>query len=216
MPRGKGFSVVQESLHYEVLQATTMLLFLLSGARTARQQRQAPGGEAAEVPLPGLPELCFSSFLVKVPDENLYGPTGVASQIAYKGWIAEVYQLWEHRFRDEMKTALSPGAALIRPKTDAFGDLRRIRNDLLHTGTASAEWTGKCKVLRWFKREDRIVLGVNHVLDFLNQAGILSLVRDQGSRGCWSSTAPPAQPATTTCTRCHATRTRSCTGSRNP
>ena len=68
----------------------------------------------------------------------------------------------------------------------AFGDLRHIRNDLPHNGTASAEESGKCSILDWFQPGERIVFGTRHVLDFLNQTGVLSLrfTHDHGSRSC--------------------------------
>ena len=69
----------------------------------------------------------------------------------------------------------------------AFGDLRHIRNDLFHNnGTASTEHFGKCAILKWFTPGERIVLGTRHVLDFLNQTGVLSLghAHDIASRSC--------------------------------
>ena len=51
-----------------------------------------------------------------------------------------------------------------------------IRNDLLHNnGIASAEQARKCVVLKWFRPDERMVLGTRHVLDCLNQTGVLSL-----------------------------------------
>ena len=92
--------------------------------------------------------------------------------MAYKGWIAETYGLWENRCRNELKDAVNEAG--IRPEMEAFGDLRRIRNDLLHSGTASAEWCGQCSTLKWFQPGERMVFGIGNVLDFLNQTGVLS------------------------------------------
>ena len=87
--------------------------------------------------------------------------------MAYKGWIAETYGLWENRWRNELKDVLN--RAEVRPEMEAFGDLRRIRNDLLHNGTASVKECGQCSILKWFKPGERIVFDTRHVLDFLNQ-----------------------------------------------
>ena len=172
------------TLLYEVCEATTMLLFLLSSIATSRQRQYIQPGAARPLELPGLPELCISPCIVNAPDEDLYGPSGAAAQMAYKGWVAEVFGLWENRLRNELKD--SHGEGTIRPEMDAFGDLRHIRNDLLHNGTASTEESGKCSILNWFSPGDRIVFGTRHVFDFLNQTGVLSLrlAHDSRSRSC--------------------------------
>ena len=161
-----------------------MLFFLLSSIATSRQRQYVQPGAARPLDLPGLPELCIFPCIINVPDEDLYGPRGAAAQMAYKGWVAEVFGLWENRLRNELKDSHGEGA--IRPQMQAFGDLRHIRNDLLHNGTASAEESGNCSVLDWFAPGESIVVGTRHVLDFLNQTGVLSLrfVHDFHSRSC--------------------------------
>ena len=162
------------TLTYELLQATTMLLFLLSSIATNRQKQSLAPGVARAVMLPGLREIGLSLSIIEVPDDELYGPTGAAAQMAYKGWIAEVFGIWENRYRKDLKDSLGPNA--IRPESEAFGDLREIRNDLLHNnGMASKGHSGKCTTLKWFRPDQRIVLGTRHVFDFLNQTGILAL-----------------------------------------
>ena len=95
--------------------------------------------------------------------------------MAHTGWVAETYALWESHHRNELKASI-PADDAIRPEMEAFGDLRRIRNDLLHNNRiASPKESGKCVVLNWFKPGEQMVLGTRHVLDFLNQTGVLSL-----------------------------------------
>ena len=177
--RRPGF--VLASLLYEVLQASSMLLFLLSSIATSRRRQYVQPGVAHPVNLPGLPNLCISPSIINVPDDDLYGPSGAAAQIAYKGWIAEMYGLWEHRYRLELEASLGKDA--IPPEMDALGDLREIRNDLLHSGTASAARCRKCSTLKWFKPGERMVFDTRHVLDFLNQIGVLSLRSAHGDSG---------------------------------
>ena len=117
---------VVESLWYEVLQATTMLLFLLSSMAVSRRKHYQSTGRTTGMGLPGLPEICLTPTIFNVPDDELYGPTGVAAQMAYKGWLVDVFVFWEHRFRREWKDSLGEGA--IPPEFDAFGDLRHIRS----------------------------------------------------------------------------------------
>ena len=175
------------SMCYEVLQATSMLLFILSSMATNRKEQYLEPSVARPLVLSGLPGLCLTACLIHVPDDELYGPAGAATQMAYKGWIAEVFGLWENRYRNELQDSLSDDA--IPPEMQSLGDLRRIRNDFLHSGsgTATAEWSGRCEVLKWFKTGDRIVFGIRHVLDFLNQMGILTMggnAHDAASHWC--------------------------------
>ena len=92
-------------------------------------------------------------------------------QVAFKGWIEEVFFLWESQYRNQLRDViLSPqGRKALRPQNDVIGDLRRIRNDLIHSGKASQQWTGKCEILKWFQPDECIILGMRHVIDLLNQ-----------------------------------------------
>ena len=114
---------------------------------------------------------------------------GEAEQLAFKGRVEQVYFLWESRFRNELKGSLG-GPGTIRPEGDPFGDFRHIRNDLVHNnGMASEAESGKCTVLTWFKPGDRIVLGMRHVFDFLNQLGFMTKrpgFRDDGPTAAWA------------------------------
>ena len=163
-----------ESLYYEVLETTTMLLFVLSSIAVGPPKHYRSTAQATDILLPGLPEICLNPSIYTCPGDEPYASTDTAAQMAYTGWIASVFALWENRFRREWEAAVGEGA--IPPEYDAFGDLRLIRNDLLHNNaTASAERSGKCETLKWFSPGDRMVFGTRHVLDFLNQAGLLSL-----------------------------------------
>jgi len=59
----------------------------------------------------------------------------------------------------------------IRPEIDTPGDMRIIRNDLVHNDGVAGERCADCRVLRWFEPDDRIHLTLSHVFDFLNQMG---------------------------------------------
>lgn len=166
---------VMGSFLYEVLQASSMVLFLVSSITASRRKQFVQPGVAHPLQLTGLPHLCVSPSITNVPDDDLYGHNGVAAQMAYTGWVVTVYdQISETCYRNEL--ADSFGERAIRPEMDVLGDLRHIRNDLLHNGgTARARHCGRCSVLKWFKDGDRMVFDTRHVFDFLNQMGILSL-----------------------------------------
>ena len=94
--------------------------------------------------------------------------------MAFKGWVEQVYFLWENRFRNELRDAL-PAEDATRLEGDPWGDLRFIRNDLIHeSGLATDERSGKCTVLKWFAPGERLVLRMRHVLDFVNQLGFMT------------------------------------------
>ena len=163
------------SFCFEVLQATTMLFYLLSGIVTNRpKQPPAAPGTGFVLPLPGLPGLCISPCIGGTSDDDLYGETGAAVRIAFKGWVLEVFDgIWEHNYREKMRN-MHAGDGGFQPQLDVLGDLRLIRNDIVHNNSvASKGSTGQCKVLEWFEPGDGITLEIRHVLDFLNQIGAL-------------------------------------------
>ena len=162
-----------------------MLLFLLSSATINRRKHFVAPGVAHPIALSGL-SLCLFPTIIQVPDDDLYGPNGAAARMAYTGWIAETFALWENHNRNELQTSFQADDA-IRPEMDAFGDLRYIRNDLLHNNSiASEEQARKCVVLKWFRPGERMALGTRHVLDFLNQTGVFSLhsAHNEASHSC--------------------------------
>ena len=115
---------------------------------------------------------------------------GEAEQLAFKGWVEQVYNcIWDSQYRNVMRDRLE-GSDIIPPEAGPIGDLRLIRNDLVHNGAvASAARTGRCTVLKWFRLGEDIVLGMRHVLDFLNQIGFMTTMpgfRDDGSNAAWT------------------------------
>ena len=75
-------------------------------------------------------------------------------------------------------------------RLEVLGDLKDIRNDLVHKGIARRGKAADCKILRWFTRDEEIQIRMRHVLDFLNQMGWLSesaasLVQDGGRSSSW-------------------------------
>lgn len=195
---------------YEVNRATASLLYLLRGMELARSNEPFWYNRHDQLsPKDQKFALCFQRLsYVDVPlsltgissDLNkLLKREGEAEQLAFKGWVEEVYNsIWESwfrgelrdRFRDHLKKEGLEGLSIIPPKIDVIGDLRHIRNDLIHRkGIATKSETGRCEVLKWFEPGDRIILGMHHVYDFLNQLGFmtmrLSYKRFQGGTIIW-------------------------------
>ena len=167
---------VLNALLCDVLQSAIMLLHLLSSAADNRRKHQVAPGVTNVYPqqLSSL-SLCVVPAITNVPDDDLYGPSGAAAQMAYWGWLIDTYTRWEYHNRKELKASFQVDDA-IPPLWDAFGDLKLIRHDILHErGIATEKNTGKCTVLRWFSAGNQMVFSTRHVFDFLNQTGVLSL-----------------------------------------
>ena len=189
---------VMQSFMYEVNRATASLMYVLEGVEVVRN-RELPRYNAWPpiqrrdlVVSPRLSYVDVEPGLSGAPfdPEGVLEREGEAEQLAFKGWVEQVFNsLWDGQYRKELKRSFN-AHGVIPPELDALGDLRMIRNDLVHNhAVASSERTGKCLVLKWFTVCDRMILGMHHVLDFLNQLGMLSsvpVVRPDGAVACWS------------------------------
>ena len=183
MPNNNDISELWHAFQYDVYQATASLLFLLQGMETVRARELTPYNA-----LPAVQKTyaaCFAKIAYLGVPLSMSGPNsdpncilrreGEAEQLAFKGWVEQVYNcVWDARYRNHLKTMFE-GQNIIRPEGDPIGDLRHIRNDLVHrAAVASADETGKCKILSWFQLGETMVLGMRHVLDFLNQMGFMT------------------------------------------
>ena len=165
----------------EVLHFTSELFYVLDAAETL--QRSLDSGLREYDPL----NRGFgpSSLRVKLTDNSpgqytlasRYGPNGSMVQIAYVGWVAAVAGAWEKcRQKPPFDKNLSNLPRGIQ--ASLFGDLQRIRNDLLKNGGVCKN-AGNCTELRWFQAGERMHMRVEHVLDYLHRMG--SYLRSQMS-----------------------------------
>jgi len=171
------------SFRHETAVRTHTLLYILSGIRMYFQETakaivlaHGPNGldnkEAREtfIPFEALdlraePVLCGEALIDRV------SPGGLAEQMVLKSWVAEIFDLWESRYRSGLKRGMGDRPNAIRPRHEVLGDLRLIRNNLLHSGSdlAREDGAGACEILKWFAAGQRMLLSFDHVLDFLNQ-----------------------------------------------
>ena len=160
--------------YHEVTKTTTLLMHLIVGIETAYNNQHQVGKGVNFIP-PNVSNIDIFPSLIGCNFEDLLGREGEAEQMAYKAWVLQIYNnIWESCSRSEFSNT-SEDPRTIPWEMDAMGDFRHIRNDLVHNnGIASTKEIGKCKVLKWFKPGDKIILGMRHVLDFLNQIGFLS------------------------------------------
>lgn len=124
--------------------------------------------------IPAYPNLRASLSLTGEPLFERTAPDGPMEQAVFKGWVSEVYDRWESHYRTQLKheTRMLPGA--IRPRQQVLGDLRHIRNNLLHNGVARQGEAASCVILRWFTDHESMQVRLRHVFDFLNQMGWLN------------------------------------------
>lgn len=171
------------SFRHETAVRTHTLLYILSGIRVYFQETakaivltHGPDGlddkKAREtfIPLEALdlravPVLHGEALIDRV------SPGGLAEQMVLKSWVAEIFDLWESRYRTSLKMGMGDRRNAIRPRHQVLGDLRLIRNNLLHSGADQAreDGAGACEILNWFAAGEPMLLSFDHVLDFLNQ-----------------------------------------------
>ena len=189
---------IEASFLYDVTRTTVALFYLIQGMETTSaafdNSQTEPGLTIAG---PRLAHLRTFPAVSTVGSAML-GPSGEAVQLAFKGWIGDIIGTWE---RSRSETRDTVGDEGIRPEVECMGDLNKIRNDLLHNGgVASKEKSGKCKVIKWFKPGERMLLTTNHVFDLFNQMNFLtSLTMIDHSGGAksmrWSLAPDAVQPA---------------------
>ena len=159
-----------DALGYDIFRCTAALIFLLEGMESVRAMRAPPSATEPERVYPVLAEIDLA-LILEAPGHGagrLLGPGAEVEQLAYRGWI------------ERLATRAEPEG---RRAKEVWSDLRAMRADLLNNqGVASANRSGGCTVLTWFRAGEPIRFSVRHVLDLFNQLGLLSLrVRPEAS-----------------------------------
>ncbi len=168
--------------HEATIRSIAGLLYILHGIEKIADQN----------PIPTISTLKTYPTIPSHIKKDMFQNNGDVLRIAFKGWVDEVYQINEaHRHRvasihrEENKiTKLHPDD-YIPPEEDFLGDFRRIRNDFIHSGRASEEWTGKCKILKWFTPPGKIVFSMDHVLEYLIRTHLIHYETDLGREYVW-------------------------------
>lgn len=170
----------------QVFESTNQLFFLLEAVELLAVQ-VAAGGRSQDFTRAFIPSSLGIGIRSAIPNVTVsmndeIGCEGRLVQLAYQGWIAAVDGAWE-KYRTQ--PPYDPTGSLKHgQQADLFGDLHKIRNDVLkHRVKATRANTGKCKVLRWFQPGDDMRFSLTHVLDFLHHAGcyMRPVVAEDGS-----------------------------------
>jgi hypothetical protein len=119
------------------------------------------------------PRLYFGEGDPNTPEARAYGawrlseviketqPGGALDARLTQQWVVALFTAWEHEFRPRLAKAhgCDPDELLY----DIWGDLRLIRNDIVHHhGIAQAKNTGRCRALRWYQPGDVVLLRARH------------------------------------------------------
>jgi hypothetical protein len=94
-------------------------------------------------------------------------PEGPVTARLGQQWIVFVYTLWEHEYRKRL--AAAHGCAVRDVKYPLLGDIRLLRNDVVHhSGVATPENAGKCQVVHhWFRPGELMHLRGEHFAEFV-------------------------------------------------
>lgn len=76
-------------------------------------------------------------------------PSGESATRAGNMCLVHIYELWEVRYREEIARALGKNRDALT--SDLFGDIRHLRNSILHHNSISLPEVARCKVIKWFK-----------------------------------------------------------------
>ena len=98
-------------------------------------------------------------------------------QLIYRGWITSIIRIWDI-YRSEMaKHGLSEVVENQQIQQDVMGDLNKIRNAFTHGHNIVNENDNRvknCKILKWFKPGEKLILTILHVFEFLHHFGLLT------------------------------------------
>jgi hypothetical protein len=79
--------------------------------------------------------------------------------------ILTIYQFWEDHYRQQFALAVEKAKNDIA--SDFFGDIRHIRNDIIHHRNYASERVLKCKTLKYFEPGDEIFLSKEEVMEVM-------------------------------------------------
>ncbi len=124
---------------------------------------------------PNDPDATFYARLTVSQTAEILAEGGTGVEVLGRQWLIDVFAAWEHTFRPRLAKARS--TATDQAIVPEFGDLRLMRNDILHVGaTATREQTGRCEVFDWFEVGDRLVITGDHIQEFMRNMGLEGLV----------------------------------------
>ncbi|MGZ0145289.1 hypothetical protein G8767_12730 [Rhodococcus sp. IC4_135] len=97
-----------------------------------------------------------------------FGPGTEIFRWFNRAWIPSFYEEWDGDYRHRLAVLLEKKADQV--KVGYFGDLRLIRNDIIHHKAQVTEADrSKCSVLQWFDRGNEIELNNSHYTELFDK-----------------------------------------------
>ena len=156
------------AINDEICRASVALMFLLEGLQAVRDRRQLGAdrdhreydGIDAMDRLPMLDEMAVALTLQSERYDvfDMIAGFGDAEELAFRAWLDRLVQVTQSEHRDLVTS-----------------ELHLIYQDVSENGgVASANASGRCTHLTWFRVGEPMQFGMRHVLDLLNQRRLLS------------------------------------------
>ncbi|WP_157886849.1 hypothetical protein [Hymenobacter sp. PAMC 26628] len=97
--------------------------------------------------------------------------------------ICQIYSYWEDYYRGLV--AIDLGIKKNELLSDIFGDIRLLRNSILHNRGIATSDLSKCKIITWFTRGENIQIGADEFKFIMTHIGqeinrIARLIKDLG------------------------------------
>jgi len=130
--------------------------------------------EANSGPLPGNPRgETFHQWAQADLLDNLDQRGLAARQIGHQ-WLTQVHHGWDDdHYGFRARLAVARGLEKDDVKDPLFGDLNKMRNDVIHhRGIAQARNTGKCEHLHWFAVGDNMFIERRMVWEVMDAFGL--------------------------------------------
>jgi hypothetical protein len=95
------------------------------------------------------------------------GKNGTNIRLIGNMCLVMIYQYWEDRYRGEI--AKSKGIERGELTSDLIGDIRHFRNSIIHNNSRAIAEVDRCKILKWFRAGDEIIIDSSKMDELLDQ-----------------------------------------------
>jgi len=138
-----------ESIEIEMTDAVAELIFVQSALRAfpVWEEPADPTGRLEQAPLRiSAGNRWLGGWTRSEWKQRMVGPESQAFTRLVQDWVVAAFTRWDVTHRPALAALL--GAT---PNYDLFGDLRLLRNDIVHhNGIATSGNSGRCVLLKWF------------------------------------------------------------------
>lgn len=95
------------------------------------------------------------------------GKNGTNIKLIGNMCLVMIYQYWEDRYREEIAKSKDINKGELT--SDLIGDIRHFRNSIIHNNGRAIPEVDRCKILKWFRAGDEIVIDSVKMDQLINQ-----------------------------------------------